>query len=155
MIHPAATAVGQAAIQIAKCVGAEVRYPVILEAARFETKCRQIYVTVTSEEEAELLDEAYEISPRHCFTYHDGSLAATLKRETNTCGVDLVFSSASDESHQALRDCVADFGKTIGLGETGSFDAEALTMRRFLKTRYHCCVDMAQLARRRPQRMGE
>ncbi|KAJ4328105.1 hypothetical protein N0V84_001473 [Fusarium piperis] len=136
LIHPAATAVGQAAIQIAKSVGAK------------------IYVTVTSEEEAEILDEAYEIPPHHSFISHGDALVAALNRETNNGGVDLVFNSGSSESHQALRDCVASFGKMINLGDTDSIDGDPL-MKRFLKTRYYSCVNMAQLTRVRPERMGD
>ncbi|RSL89606.1 hypothetical protein CEP51_001128 [Fusarium floridanum] len=137
LIHPAASAIGQAAIQIAMSVGAE------------------IYVTVTSEEEAEVLDEAYEIPPRHSFISHDDSFVAALKRETNSCGVDLVFNSTLGGSRDALMDCVADFGKMIDLGDSDSIDGKPLTMRRFLKTRYYHCVNMAQLAQMRRQRMEE
>jgi hypothetical protein len=43
----------------------------------------------------------------------------------------------------------------LDLGETDSLDGEPVTMRRFLKTRYYHGINMAQLARMRPQRMGE
>ncbi|WAO96249.1 Carrier domain-containing protein [Fusarium falciforme] len=137
LIHPAATAIGQAAIQIAKFIGAK------------------IYATAASQEEAEILDEAYGIDVGHIFTCHEDSLAATLKRETSNCGVDLVLHSVPGVSSQALRDCVADFGKMIDLGKTDSLGREPLTMRRFLKVRYCHGVNMAQLTRIRPQRMAE
>lgn len=89
LIHAAAGGTGQAAIQIAKYVGAE------------------IYVTVGSDHKKKLLMRTYDIPEDHILYSRNTSFAQGIMRLTNNRGVDVVLNSLSGESLVASWDCIA------------------------------------------------
>ena len=92
LIHAAAGGTGQAAIQIAKLVGAV------------------IYVTVGSEEKKHLLMSEYDLSEYHILYSRDTSFAEGIMRLTNGQGVDVVLNSLSGENLIASWECIAEVG---------------------------------------------
>lgn len=89
LIHAGAGGTGQAAIQIAKYVGAD------------------IYVTVGSDDKKKLLMSTYDIPQDHILYSRNTSFAEGIMRLTNNHGVDVVLNSLSGESLVASWDCIA------------------------------------------------
>ena len=89
LIHAAAGGTGQAAIQVAKHIGAE------------------IYITVGSEEKKKLLMDTYGILEDHIFYSRNTSFAQGIMRMTNNKGVDVVLNSLSGEGLIASWECIA------------------------------------------------
>jgi hypothetical protein len=89
LIHAGAGGTGQAAIQVAKYLGAEV------------------YVTVGSDEKKSLLMNLYEIHEDYIFYSRDLSFAQGIMRVTGGQGVDVVLNSLSGDSLVASWECVA------------------------------------------------
>lgn len=89
LIHAGAGGTGQAAIQIAKHIGAE------------------IYVTVGSDDKKKLLMSTYNIPQDNILYSRNTSFAQGIMRLTNNHGVDVVLNSLSGESLVASWDCIA------------------------------------------------
>ena len=89
LIHAGAGGTGQAAIQVAKYVGAE------------------IYVTVGSDDKKKLLMDTYGISEDHVFYSRNTSFAQGIKRMTDNRGVDVILNSLSGEGLIASWECIA------------------------------------------------
>ncbi|KAL1852420.1 Type I Iterative PKS [Diaporthe australafricana] len=97
LIHDATTALGMAAVNIAKHIGAEV------------------FATVAGEAERNLLVETCGVLPDHVFSFSGFSQA--LKQATGQRGVDVVLNSSM--TGEALRQswhCLAPFGRFVELG---------------------------------------
>ena len=90
LIHAAAGGTGQAAIQIAKLVGAV------------------IYVTVGSDEKKNLLMSEYDLPEHHILYSRDTSFAEGIMRLTDGQGVDVVLNSLSGENLIASWECIAE-----------------------------------------------
>ena len=80
---------GQAAIQVAKYVGAEV------------------YVTVGSDDKRRLTMDTYDVSEDHIFYSRNTSFAEGIMRMTCNRGVDVVLNSLSGEALVASWECIA------------------------------------------------
>ena len=93
LIHAGAGGTGQAAIQVAEYIGAE------------------IYVTVGSNEKKTLLMTEYNIPEDHIFYSRNTSFAQGIMRMTENRGVDVVLNSLSGESLFASWECVAPVSK--------------------------------------------
>jgi acyl transferase domain-containing protein/D-arabinose 1-dehydrogenase-like Zn-dependent alcohol dehydrogenase len=99
LIHAAAGGVGQAAVMIAKHLGAEV------------------FVTVGSEIKKAHLIENYGIAEDHIFNSRDLTFADGIKRMTDGKGVDVVLNSLAGEALRLSWLCLAWFGRFIELGK--------------------------------------
>ncbi|KFY87076.1 hypothetical protein V500_07196 [Pseudogymnoascus sp. VKM F-4518 (FW-2643)] len=99
LIHAAAGGVGQAAIQVARRLGAEV------------------YVTVGTGEKKAHIMELFGIPSERIFSSRDVSFEAGIKRVTGGRGVDVVLNSLAGESLRASWRCVAPFGRFVELGK--------------------------------------
>ncbi|KAJ4350431.1 uncharacterized protein N0V89_009052 [Didymosphaeria variabile] len=86
LIHSGAGGTGQAAIQVAQELGAE------------------IFTTVSSESKKNLLIEEYKIPSSHIFYSRNTSFAQGVLERTSQRGVDVVLNSLSGESLQASRE---------------------------------------------------
>ena len=84
LIHAGAGGTGQAAIQIAKYVGAD------------------IYVTVGSDDKQKLLMSTYDIPQDHILYSRNTSFAEGIMRLTNNHGVDVVLNSLSGLAHLSV-----------------------------------------------------
>ncbi|TVY23152.1 Compactin diketide synthase [Lachnellula hyalina] len=99
LIHAAAGGVGQAAIMIAKCIGAK------------------IFVTVESNEKRDFLTKAYGIPPNNMFSSRDNSFAAAIMAATDFKGVDVLLNSLSGELLQEGWNTMAYHGRLVEIGK--------------------------------------
>ncbi|EGC40933.1 iterative type I polyketide synthase [Histoplasma capsulatum var. duboisii H88] len=137
LIHSAAGGVGQAAIQYAQHIGAE------------------IFATVSTIEKMEFLKKEYGILEDHIFTSRDTSFAQGIMRMTNNSGVDLVLNSLSQESLRQSFECVAPFGRFIEIGKKDLQAGGKLDMTPFLQNISFTGVDLLTLAESRPKVVRE
>ena len=89
LVHAGAGGTGQAVIQVAKFLGAEV------------------YATVGTDEKKNFLVETYGINAENIFYSRDTSFAAGVLRRTGGRGVDVVLNSLSGEHLVASWECLA------------------------------------------------
>ena len=89
LVHAGAGGTGQATIQIAQYLGAEV------------------FVTVGSDKKKRLLMDLYGIPEDHIFFSRNTSFAHGIMRTTNNRGVDVVLNSLSGEGLRASWECIA------------------------------------------------
>ncbi|EAW07064.1 putative polyketide synthase [Aspergillus clavatus NRRL 1] len=132
LIHSGAGGTGQAAIQIAQHLGAEV------------------FTTVSSEEKKQLLVELYGLNPDHILYSRDLSFADGIKRLTDNKGVDVVLNSLSGEALVASWECVAPYGRFIEIGIKDILAHNTLPMFRFARNVSFSAVDLAAIMVERP-----
>lgn len=137
MIHSAAGGVGQAAVQLAKLVEAD------------------IYVTVGTEEKKKLLMERYNIQEDHVFFSRNTSFAQGVKRMTNYRGVDVILNSLAGESLRQSFECIAPLGRFIEIGKKDMHTGESLSMSPFLKSVTFASVDLSVVADHAPALIAE
>ena len=99
LIHAATGAFGQAAIVLAKHIGAK------------------IFVTVGTEAKREFVIKTYGIAPDHIFSSRDTSFANGVLSMTQGKGVDVVLNSLAGLLLQESFNCVAPFGRFIEIGK--------------------------------------
>lgn len=124
LIHSGAGGVGQAAIQLAKMLKAN------------------IYVTVGNEEKKKLLMDLYHIPEDHFFSSRNERFAEKLKKIT-TGGVDVVLNSLSGERLRQSWNCIAPFGRFIELGKSDIEKNESLPMSPFSQNVLFASVDLS------------
>ena len=137
LIHSGAGGTGQAAIQLSRFLGAE------------------IYTTVSSEEKKKLLMDLYDIPEDHILYSRNLSFAQGIKRLTSDRGVDVVLNSLAGESLEASWECVAPFGRFIEIGKKDIYSHAKLPMFQFAKNVAFAAVDIAGMARERPDMIHE
>ncbi|KAI0377914.1 hypothetical protein F5Y04DRAFT_284381 [Hypomontagnella monticulosa] len=98
LIHSASDCLGQAAINAAQHVGAE------------------ILATVLSEAEKQFLVEHYHIPEDHIFSNKDAGFVQGVKRITDGLGVQVVLNTLTGELLRQSWHCIAPFGRFIELG---------------------------------------
>ncbi|KAK8105742.1 hypothetical protein PG999_009101 [Apiospora kogelbergensis] len=124
LIHAAAGGVGQAAIQIAQSIGAE------------------IFATVGPEEKKQLLIDQYGIPEDHIFSSRDTSFYKGITRATNGRGVDAVLNSLAGEALRLSWHCLADFGRFLEIGKADLFANTGLDMKPFLDNKSYIGVNL-------------
>ncbi|OBT78885.1 Type I Iterative Polyketide synthase (PKS) [Pseudogymnoascus sp. 05NY08] len=129
LIHAAAGGVGQAAIQIAQRLGAEV------------------YVTVGTGEKKAHIMSLFGIPAERIFSSRDVSFEAGVKRVTDGRGVDVVLNSLAGESLRASWRCVAPFGRFVELGKRDIEAGGRLDMGPFVKNVVFASVDITAMLR--------
>lgn len=137
LIHAAAGGVGQAAIQLAQMIGAE------------------IYATVGTPEKEALLREKYGIPQDHIFSSRTTSFAASIRRITKGQGVDVVINSLAGEFLRETWDCIGHFGRFIEIGKRDITNNTRLEMRRFDHNALFSSVDLTVVATERPKLMAK
>ncbi|KAI2466075.1 hypothetical protein F4781DRAFT_434797 [Annulohypoxylon bovei var. microspora] len=98
LIHSASDCLGQAAINAAQHVGAE------------------IIATVSSEAEKQFLAKHYHIPDDHIFSNKDNGFVQGIKRITNGLGVQAILNSLTGELLRETWHCIAPFGRFVELG---------------------------------------
>lgn len=136
LIHAAAGGVGQAAIQLAQLVGAE------------------IFVTVGSVDKRRLIMDTYGISEDHIFYSRNTDFGPAIRKATRGKGVDVVLNSLAGDLLRETWDCVAHFGRFIEIGKRDITSNSRLEMRRFETNALFSSVDLTLLASERPAIMG-
>ena len=132
LIHSGAGGTGQAAIQIAKNLNAE------------------IFVTVGSNEKKQFLIESYNIPEDHIFYSRATNFLSGIKRMTNGLGVDVVLNSLSGEGFLASWACIAPYGRFIELGKTEAQNNASLPMEPFLRNATFASFEGSLFAAERP-----
>ncbi|KAF2741959.1 hypothetical protein M011DRAFT_413522 [Sporormia fimetaria CBS 119925] len=132
LIHSAAGGTGQAAVQIAQWIGAEV------------------YATVGDKTKRQLLMDKYKIPESHIFYSRDESFAEGVKRSTGQ-GVDVVLNSLAGPLLEASWDCIAPFGRFIDIGLKDAFLGGRLPMKAFLRNATFSSAELALVAKRKDQ----
>ncbi|KAL8860211.1 MAG: hypothetical protein Q9178_003475 [Gyalolechia marmorata] len=132
LIHAGAGGTGQAAIQVAKILGADV------------------FVTVGSDEKKELLMKLYGIDEERILYSRDTTFAQGVMRLTRKRGVDVVLNSLSGEGLHASWDCLAPLGRFIEIGKRDIYNHGSLPMWNFRKNVTYSSVDLLTVMEERP-----
>ncbi|AKT40597.1 type I polyketide synthase [Chondromyces crocatus] len=133
LVHSATGGTGQAALQIARHLGAE------------------IFATAGSPEKRAWLREQgiAHVMDSRSLHFADEVLAATRGE-----GVDVVLNSLSGDAIEASLSALAPDGRFIELGKTDIHADRALGLAHFKKSLSYSAVDLAGLSERRPQRFS-
>lgn len=123
LIHAGAGGTGQAAIQIAQYLGAEV------------------FATVGSNAKKAVLRDEYGIPEDHIFYSRDTSFAKGIKRMTGGRGVDVIINALAGESLVASWECIASYGRFIEIGKKDILSNSSLPMFPFRKNASFTCFD--------------
>ena len=132
LIHSGAGGTGQAAIQIARLLKAE------------------IYVTVGSNEKKKLIMDLYNIPEDHIFSSRGQSFVKGVKRMTDGRGVDVILNSLADEGLQGSWDCLAAFGCFVEIGKKDILARNKLPMLPFNENRTFAAVNLTHMITERP-----
>ena len=132
LIHSAAGGTGQAAIQIARFLKAEV------------------YATVGSNEKKKLIMDLYHIPSDHIFSSRGLSFVKGIMRMTEGRGVDVVLNSLAGEGLQGSWDCLAAFGRFVEIGKKDILARNKLPMLPFNENRTFAAVDLTHMLNGRP-----
>ncbi|CAK1359017.1 unnamed protein product [Cercospora beticola] len=133
LIHAAAGGVGQAAIQIAQQLGAE------------------IYCTVGSPEKKKFMIDHYNINPSRIFSSRSTDFVEGLQFAADG-GVDVVLNSLSEDLLQASWRCLAPLGRFIDIGKRDALANSALEMAPFDKGVTYSAVQLDVLMLQRSDR---
>ncbi|POR36838.1 Polyketide synthase [Tolypocladium paradoxum] len=136
LIHAASGGVGQAAIQLAQMIGAE------------------IYATVGSAEKKQLLVSTYGIPESHIFYSRDTGFGPAVREATGGKGVDVVINSLAGDLLRETWECLAPFGRFIEIGKRDITLNTRLEMAKFEQNCSFSSVDLTLLAAERPKVMG-
>ncbi|KAK7716251.1 Type I Iterative PKS [Diaporthe eres] len=128
LVHAAAGGTGQAVIQLARHLGAEV------------------YATVSSPEKRKLLMDNYGLAEDHIFSSRDLSFADGVMRMTENRGVDVIVNSLSGEALRASFNCLAMFGRFIEIGKRDIMANGKIDMLPFSRCATFTAVDLAQIS---------
>ncbi|KAM0377373.1 hypothetical protein ACHAPY_002188 [Fusarium culmorum] len=137
LIHSASGAVGQAAIQLARSIGAE------------------IFCTVGNREKRQFLVDTYGIPEDCIFSSQTGSFKSSIMRLTNGEGVDVVLNNSTGEMLRESLDCVKTLGVFIELGKSEIHKASQLSMAAFQKSITFNTFDLMTLATRKPKHIHQ
>ncbi|KAF4334054.1 polyketide synthase [Fusarium beomiforme] len=133
LIHWGAGGVGQAAIQLAKAVGAEV------------------FVTVGSIEKRDFVHDHYGIPLDHVLSSRDLTFVHGIKRLTHGRGVDVILNSSAGQTLRATWDCIAPYGRFIEIGKVDIFANAGLPMGPFKKSVTFSFFDIGLISLERGQ----
>ncbi|KAM7184358.1 hypothetical protein V8F20_012255 [Naviculisporaceae sp. PSN 640] len=135
LIHAGSGGVGQAAIQLARHLGADV------------------FVTVGSKEKKQFLMQDYGIPESHILSSRatPSDFKRHLLRLTGNRGVDVVLNSMSGEMLAESWDCVASFGYHIELGKSDIDKNRHISMAPFNRNVTFSSVDLVIISQERPK----
>ena len=133
LIHAAAGAVGQAAIAVARFLGAA-----------------EIFVTVGTPEKREMMRDKFGIPDDHILSSRDGTFAEAVLRATHRRGVDVVLNSLSGEAHGLSCGLLAPFGRFVDISRKEITENGKLALRPLGKNRSFSTVDLTFVAKDKP-----
>jgi NADPH:quinone reductase-like Zn-dependent oxidoreductase/SAM-dependent methyltransferase len=133
LIHAAASVLGQAAIQYAKMIGAE------------------IYATVSTPEDRAFITSEYRILDDHIFSSGDLSFARGIMRSTKGAGVDVIFNTLAGEALQKSLSCIAPFGRFIEASNKSARDNVSIDLAPLQRNMSISSIDMRLLIKQRPK----
>lgn len=132
LIHAAAGAVGQAAINIAQMIGA------------------RIYATVGSLEKKEFLVKEYNLAEDHIFYSRNTSFSDTIQQATRQQGVDVVLHSLAGDALRESWKCLSKFGRLINISSRDANLNAALEVTHSDQNASFASVDIMSIAAERP-----
>ncbi|KAL8730919.1 MAG: hypothetical protein Q9181_004491 [Wetmoreana brouardii] len=135
LIHSAAGGLGQAMVQLAQYVGAE------------------ILVTVSSAAERDLMKHC-GIKDDHIFSSRDLSFAKGINRVTEGQGVDVIVNTFTGEGLRQTWSCVAPFGRFVELGKKDISANSGLEMKHFSANASFSYVNVQDICRTAPAKAG-
>ena len=135
LIHSAAGGVGQAAIQIARHIGAK------------------IFATVGSLSKRQELVDKFGIPEKQIFSNRSRAFKKELLRMTGGEGVDVILNSLSGEALLDSWDCIAKFGTFVEIGKADIYRNSHLGMKPFERNVKFASLDLVGLADHRPEIM--
>ncbi|ORY17862.1 putative polyketide synthase [Clohesyomyces aquaticus] len=127
LIHSGAGGTGQAAIQIAQSV------------------CAEVFVTVGNAQKKNLLMETYQLPEDHIFYSRDCSFSQGVKFRTNGRGVDVILNSLAGDELRASWECIAPFGRFLEIGKRDILQHEALPMFNFVRNVSFSAIDLGKV----------
>ncbi|OBH94083.1 polyketide synthase [Mycobacterium scrofulaceum] len=133
LIHSAAGSVGQAAIAIARAVGAEV------------------FATAGSEQRRELLRDR---GIQHVYDSRRIEFAEQIRRDTGGYGVDIVLNSFSGAAQRAGLEVLAAGGRFVEIGKGDGYANTRLDILPFHRNLTFHYVDLTLLSQSHPNRVG-
>ncbi|KAK1996712.1 beta-ketoacyl synthase domain-containing protein [Colletotrichum falcatum] len=137
LIHAASGGVGQAAIQLAQKIGAE------------------IFCTVGSNAKRRLLIDTFDIPPDHIFSSRLRTFKQGILRLTRDRGVDCVLNSLSGESLHDSFAVLAPLGTFVEIGKSDIYRKNDISMTPFDNSVTFAAVDLTVLARLKPAKLRE
>ncbi|KAK1593857.1 beta-ketoacyl synthase domain-containing protein [Colletotrichum navitas] len=137
LIHAASGGVGQAAIQLAQKIGAE------------------IFCTVGSNAKRQLLIDTFGIPPDHIFSSRLRTFKQGILRLTRGRGVDCVLNSLSGESLHDSFAVLAPLGTFVEIGKSDIYRKNEISMIPFDNSVTFAAVDLTVLARLKPAKVRE
>ena len=132
LLHAAAGGVGQAAIQIAKRIGAEV------------------FGTASPEKHDFLRKQGV----RHVFHSRNLSFADGVRTATNGRGVDVVINSLAGEFIPRTLELLAPGGRFVEIGKKDIFQNTALDLNPFRNSVSFSAIDLSAIVARKPEWIG-
>ena len=135
LIHAASGGVGQAAIMIAKHIGA------------------RIFATAGSEAKRQFVAEKYTIPQSNVFSSLSSVFKKGIMRLTKQRGVNVVLNSLSGAALEESWECIAKFGTFVEIGKTDIYRKTQISMEPFDLNTTFTSVDMVAVADHLPERM--
>ncbi|RBR23821.1 uncharacterized protein FIESC28_03437 [Fusarium coffeatum] len=135
LIHAGSGGVGQAAIQLAQLMGAEV------------------FVTVGSRTKKKLIKQKYGLDDNYIFSSRSSHFRKQIFDATQGRGVDVVLNSLSGQLLRDSWDCLAPFGTFCEIGKADIIGGGQLNMTKFDKQATFAAVDIFYMHQHRPERV--
>ncbi|KAL1954584.1 hypothetical protein VTO42DRAFT_919 [Malbranchea cinnamomea] len=132
LIHAASGGVGQAAVQLAQLIGAE------------------IYATVGNADKKQLLIDTYNIPKSQIFFSRDAEFGPAIREATGGVGVDVVLNSLAGDLLRESWECLAPFGRFVEIGKKDITSNSGLEMAKFEHNCTFSSVDLTHVAAWRP-----
>ncbi|KAI0517601.1 ketoacyl-synt-domain-containing protein [Xylaria bambusicola] len=132
LIQSGAGAVGQAAINLARMIGAD------------------IYTTVGSTEKKEFLMKEYHLDEDHIFYDRNVSFGDAIRQATRQQGVDVVLNSISGNALQESWNCISKFGRLVNIASLDPSSKVRLEVPSADRNASYLSVDMMSIAAERP-----
>ncbi len=133
LIHAAAGGVGQAAIQIARHVGAEV------------------FATAGSDAKR---DFVRALGVEHVMSSRDLSFADEILRVTDRRGVDVVLNSLPGEAIPKSLSLLAAYGRFLEIGKIDIYQNRMIGLSPFQDNLSYFAIDLDRMLRQRPEEIG-
>ena len=127
LIHAAGGGVGQAAIQVAQHIGAEV------------------FVSCGYEGKKKLLMKTWGLPEDHIFYSRDLSFVKGINRMTGGRGIDVILHSLPGEALRQTWQCIAPFGRMIDISMKDCLGNTGLEMAPFLRNATYSMVSLPDL----------
>lgn len=137
LIHSGAGGTGQAAVQVAQYLGANV------------------IATVGNAEKKKFLIDRYGIPDSHIFSSRNTHFVAGIRRLTNGQGVDVVLNSLSGEGLVASWESIAPYGRFLEIGKRDILGHGQLDMYHFARNVTFSAIDLALVVQERPHLIGK